>query len=82
MLFASQLPLWVLGLIGAPLVWRRDRVMAWLLFGTIVYFWIVSTAVLPTVRYMMPAVGMATLIAAVAVDHLIDRITRRALRQQ
>lgn len=74
---ASQVPLWILGLIGAPLVWRRDRAMAWLLFGTIGYFWIVSTAVLPTVRYMMPAVGMATLIAALATDHVIERAARR-----
>lgn len=64
-----QVPYLVLAAIGARRAWRRGRTgrpFVLLALGTVALFWVMTTAVLSIVRYMMPVMGLVLILVAVA----------------
>ena len=63
----------ILGGIGIALSIYRDRIF-WvvLLVSVLFYFWGMTVLVLPILRYMVPALGLTIIFAAVTVDYIIS----------
>lgn len=79
MVFWSQVPFWLLGLVGLGLAWRRRQPTTALLLTYVVYFWVITVSVLSVVRYMLPALGILAMFGALGADDLLSRWRRRAL---
>lgn len=75
-----QLPYAALAIHGVRRCLRRDRQRTWFLLGVAAYFWTVSISVLAVVRYMMPALCVALMYAAVGAEDVCRRLPR-AFRQ-
>lgn len=71
-----QAPYLLLGIHGARICLRRHRAHALFLIGGILYFWLTAVSVLAVVRYMMPAVVMLLMFAAVGAEDLWKRVSR------
>jgi hypothetical protein len=70
---AIQVPYLVLAAWGLILAWRRGvapRTWATITLLLVLYFWVMTLAVVSIVRYMMPALSLLMIFVALAVESL------------
>ena len=77
-LIGIQIPYLLLGIYGIILSIKRSIFETALFVGVVFYFWAVTVTVLPTLRYMMPAMVLMTLFAAIGWENVWNKIRKQS----
>ncbi len=64
LILAVQLPYLLLAAAGLSGLWKKRKDEVFLFLGIVCYFWLAAFAVLPILRYMMPAMGVLMIFSA------------------
>jgi len=78
-----QIPYCLLALFGARLAWRsgiHGRRFLGLLVPVVLYSWGLTIAVVSTVRYMVPMLGLSAILVGLSLSALVDRVFPRVGR--
>lgn len=76
-----QIPYCLLALFGARLAWRsgiHGRRFLGLLVPVVLYSWGLTIAVVSSVRYMVPILGLCAILVGLSLSALVDRVFPRA----
>jgi len=74
LILLAQLPYLAAALAGlAVAVWRRQWRLVAICAGTVLYFWAMTTAFMSIIRYMLPAMSLVMVLAAVLIDRILPR---------
>jgi 4-amino-4-deoxy-L-arabinose transferase-like glycosyltransferase len=74
LIFMIQVPYLLLAAAAAIVVWKRQRMTVVALLLLVIYLWLVTTAVLPLLRYMMPAMALLFILIAAMLSGISQKL--------